>query len=710
MDNWNSVRNVSSDRQTSKTSENPPHTSNEYSGKPEFINLSPDLEENLDEKLMSAFPGLEPHVFQHSQSPLSHKDASLLATMPSVASSNPSLISSGSSQTGSPSQSLSSNKEPSSPGISPSNDSQSQNTNHTSISANPYVNNPSHTSRNPDSGSSLNTASHEVPSSKSDVNVQMLARLKSKSRQKISSSDPLEDLRLTLTECLNPINIVQAPKECAAILVNLMSNITQDDQKLVFLDLLKSKVGNSIYSQLVDGGRKLFLPKLRNWFVSAIRSKHDELIHLILLVLANLPLTTEKLAEVKFGKPILIVKKKSTNSVIRQLAENLSELAEKSFTIEQNRENEKSSTKNDSTVSSSAVVMAPAGPAMAPSASNKPSASSTTKSSNSKSKKKVTSISGTSFFKNLASSTKPTSASSSTKAPLTKQQTNPSTPLSSIMAGLKGREKEKDKDSGISSENVSNNREELPSFRKRSSSSRQSEEIASLQAENAVFSSDPASNDEKTGNKKRKKKSVSWKPDNDLVQVKFIESLNEEGAASVKTPHIYGNARDMDRQEARVAFGSHVEDDVENEIIWYKPVPIKFEISKDEIHPRGYKCGGNERNLTPEATSEIEREKNESKDISTFNIILDLPVIREFDDSRPPAHIKLVSSDTQATTELGFNGLVQQVSENNTNAYSATSNSQLSSIFSNLSSSISDASSNVLQNPSLSIPNYSNAI
>lgn len=53
------MRNVSSDRQTSKTSENPPHTSNEYSGKPEFINLSPDLEENLDEKLMSAFPGMQ---------------------------------------------------------------------------------------------------------------------------------------------------------------------------------------------------------------------------------------------------------------------------------------------------------------------------------------------------------------------------------------------------------------------------------------------------------------------------------------------------------------------------------------------------------------------------------------------------------------------------------------------------------------------------
>ncbi|EPX73544.1 mRNA cleavage and polyadenylation specificity factor complex associated protein [Schizosaccharomyces octosporus yFS286] len=679
-----------------------------------------DLEKNLDEKLMNAFPGLESHVFQHSQPPphpfempTSFEDQYPSNYFPLEASYPnqphfPSLASPPNNASPFTTQfpysdtdnswqfpqlppvdsSMSSGQlDPSTlssfqPNISfqPSASSSFQNPllkqpggpvdfKNTSLDSNP-VPASSHGGNNTSSGT-ISPSPPVRPSSEKLV----IEKLKSKANQKPTETS-LASLRQTLNECLDPLNTSQAPKECVAILVNMMSTVSQDDQKLLFLEILKNNSEATIFSELVDGGRKLFLPKLRNWFVSAIRSKSDKVIHSILLLLCKLPISAERLADVKFGKPILIVKKKSANSVIRQHAERLSDLAEKSVAVELGKDHTKDAEKESNK------------PVTAKTVTNANVASTNIKNPPTK---KVTSVPGTSFFKNLSNPSK-TGTPASTAKPSTSgaKQTPTSTPLSSIVAGLKGKDADLQK-SQLSGQ--SNARDELPSFRKRP-----------VKSEEESEKSEPSS-EENSLKKKRRKKSVTWKSDDELVQVKIIEHANEEESA-VKTPHIYGSARDLDRQEARVAFGNQVEDDVEDEIIWYKPKPIEFVISKEELHPRGYKRGGDSNaKSTLECKDEDERESQLNANPSSATSVLSnvTEPIKVFDTTLPPVSIPLPkeieNSLHEKNTDLTNAGNHEPVSENN-------SNTHLSSILSNLSSS---ASSQQLQNPSLMIPNNASA-
>ncbi|EEB08351.2 mRNA cleavage and polyadenylation specificity factor complex associated protein [Schizosaccharomyces japonicus yFS275] len=451
---------------------------------------------------------------------------------------------------------------------------------------------------------------------------------------------PAERLRHELNECLDPFNTSRAPRDCAAVLVNFMGSIETDEQKLIFLEITRDKGLDTIYNELVDGSRRIFLPKLRNWFVSAIRSKHDKLTHVILQVLTRLPLNPEKLAEVKFGKAILLVGKKSTNSIIRQYAENLSGIAEKSLLLEQRKDTKAAPVKPETTKTAASATSRPSHKSI----SQKPPVTTT---------KKVTSVSNTSFFKNLSSAAKQSAASGS-KAPMASsasaKSSTPNTPLSAIMAGLNRGNQDSQTASSTSSstkvgsdlksltEQITKGKEELPSFRKRSAKSDSTTgkptKVSKTTSESTV---------------KRKKKSVSWRPDNDLVQVRIIESLEDDKDLAKGVHHHYGSARDLDRHEARVAFGAKVEDDVEEEQTWYEPVVITFVI-KDELHTRGFKTGAEKLNPTPESQWETERESS-TKPSTTSEKVLSESFIRESSSPSTPAEIPLPAANEKETPQ-----------------------------------------------------------
>jgi len=79
----------------------------------------------------------------------------------------------------------------------------------------------------------------------------------------------------------------------------------------------------------------------------------------------------------------------------------------------------------------------------------------------------------------------------------------------------------------------------------------------------------------------KKRKRVSWAPEESLENVKMIENITLKYADDLfwYPPQEFGNARDMDIGEGR-AFGKDtVEYDVEEEIEWYEPKgisPVKF--------------------------------------------------------------------------------------------------------------------------------------
>ncbi|EPY51186.1 mRNA cleavage and polyadenylation specificity factor complex associated protein [Schizosaccharomyces cryophilus OY26] len=723
MENYNHTQNGVNGTPFGASFGNQPSNSPGTSQFPVTLNSGgEDLEKNLDEKLMNAFPGLESHVFQHSQPPPhpfempasfeSHYPSNYFPFEASYPNEPhfPSLASPPVSASSFPTQfppysdtdnswqipqlpSIASNIP--SGQLDPSSFSALQpnaglNSSPSSSFQIPVLGYPSghadlkDTITNNTSGSISSFVGNNTPSStinpspfsrSPSSDKQVIEKLKSKANQKPTETS-LGSLRQTLNECLDPLNTSQAPKECVAILVNMMSTVTQDDQKLLFLEILKNNNEATIFSELVDGGRKLFLPKLRNWFVSAIRSKSDKVIHSILLLLCKLPISAERLADVKFGKPILIVKKKSANSVIRQHAEKLSDLAEKSIAVELGKDQLKDLEKEPTR----------------PETVAKPTNVSSTNSKN-PSTKKVTSVPGTSFFKNLSNPKTGPATSAPKPSTVSAKQTSTSTPLSSIVAGLKGKDAELQKSQSLRTESQSNSRDELPSFRKRSAKSEEGSEKSE------------ASSEESSLRKKRRKKSVTWKPDDELVQIKVIEHANEEELA-VKTPHIYGSARDLDRQEARVAFGNQVEDDVEDEIIWYRPKPIHFVISKEELHPRGYKRGGGaDTKPTLESKDEEEREGQLNVNISSSTSVLSnvSDPLKIFDAAVSPVSIPLPKEveDSLLHEKSGDSTNVRaddKVLENN-------SNTHLSSILSNLSSS---ASSQHLQNSSLMIPDNAN--
>ncbi|KAK9473620.1 uncharacterized protein V1510DRAFT_429429 [Dipodascopsis tothii] len=112
---------------------------------------------------------------------------------------------------------------------------------------------------------------------------------------------------------------------------------------------------------------------------------------------------------------------------------------------------------------------------------------------------------------------------------------------------------------------------------------------------------------------RKKRKTVTWKIDSELCQVKLFESSPEERAKPA-TPHEFGNARDLDISEGRAAFGKIHDDEDLEEIEWYTPTDINFEETAEypkKSWERNYaKRGGRRPPVSDEAAKQATRKSS----------------------------------------------------------------------------------------------------
>ncbi|KAI9014718.1 hypothetical protein BC832DRAFT_165471 [Gaertneriomyces semiglobifer] len=87
---------------------------------------------------------------------------------------------------------------------------------------------------------------------------------------------------------------------------------------------------------------------------------------------------------------------------------------------------------------------------------------------------------------------------------------------------------------------------------------------------------------------KPKKKRVRFKDDSELVQIKYFESEPAEydGEESLRTPHVIGDARDLDRQEGHMAFKPPTDATIDWETPSLISWPQSFEWGKESTEAR----------------------------------------------------------------------------------------------------------------------------
>lgn len=111
--------------------------------------------------------------------------------------------------------------------------------------------------------------------------------------------------------------------------------------------------------------------------------------------------------------------------------------------------------------------------------------------------------------------------------------------------------------------------------------------------------------------KQKVKKKVSWRPDSELVDVRFFEAEKDENRN-----HHLSSYRDMDKEEGRGLIGNNSEVDIDFDPVedeqqpWYEPVGISFEAAvAEEIEPNPPKRGGHGEVESSEAEIMAQRNK-----------------------------------------------------------------------------------------------------
>ncbi|KAG4300628.1 hypothetical protein PCANB_003074 [Pneumocystis canis] len=398
---------------------------------------------------------------------------------------------------------------------------------------------------------------------------------KNQSRSKNQDDGLLYELR----KCFSVHAVTGDTRNCIRTVYDLMKDIVEDKAKIVILEALKGGIKDDIITAFIEN--KQVLGRIRNWLVNAINEKKNAIIIAILKIMSVLKLDASTLAELKMGKPIMILIKKSENETVKQLSAKWLEVAEKSLLLEKSTEN--SATSNVPSIS----VIEDASKKKQKSISNDsvPKSSATSKPNPAKpmiKSQKIQPVVNTDFFKNLS-------------APSKLPSQKPS--LSSVLAQIKTPKKSSATQPQVietvgTSKKFTSVLEEVPGFQ-------------TIQETNTTDITQ-TSNDVP----KKKRKCVSWKSDNDLVEIRIFES-HESEETDDSFVHIFRefkNARDLDIYEGRAAFSKthNIEDDM---MTWREPEDIDFSHLESELPKLGPKRGGINKCNSDEYKVQEEREK-----------------------------------------------------------------------------------------------------
>lgn len=318
--------------------------------------------------------------------------------------------------------------------------------------------------------------------------------------------------------------------------------------------------------------------KLRTWFVRAHKDNTYVVLKSLISVLNKLTsLSAKSLAEVKFGKAILIVSRKCEDKEVKGLLSSWLTKAEESLVLEREmdvaaaqnaaigEETKKTSTNElansnltaKSDVKPSSVVAAQQGNGI--------------KKADTKAKDLVSKRAGTTAKTNAAFFKK------EILPPVKPVLNKPG--MAATLAGIKARKKtEADK---VVSENKSSSSPATSATTGPSASTLAKDTDTSKSAFSALklveglkrtVSPNVSKSMEPVTKKVRQKKRVSWRPDLELEQVLVFESIEPEGGwGTAYVPHDYRDARALDRKEGALLHSGILPDPEEDFIDWTTP-------------------------------------------------------------------------------------------------------------------------------------------
>lgn len=428
----------------------------------------------------------------------------------------------------------------------------------------------------------------------------------------LNLQDPLGALRYDVKQCLTDYNTSRDLKGCATALLAIMVTCdpavptplvevtasasdnaaaetsskklaTELDPKTKQITLL-SVVSEEIKGAMIEevSNNKSIRAKLRTWFVRAHKDNSYVVLKAIISVLDKLTfLSARLLAEVKFGKALVIVSRKCEDKDVTDALAKWVAKAEESLVVE--RELEVAASKapqlEDEPRKKKAKIL--------PSASTIKSAS---KSLSPPRTSEITTKNGESDKSKVA--VKKTEPVAKTNTAFFKKDTAPvqkpligKPGLAAALAGIKARKKT----DVIEADTVE--KKVVAAVGQATKASQPDPATRVLPLAKPGFSAlklveglkrtaSPASlpGSENELKKRKTRKSVSWRPEPELEQIRIFESLEpENGYGDVaQTPHEYGNARDLDRKEGAILHGGILPDREEDFIDWAIPKGLYF--------------------------------------------------------------------------------------------------------------------------------------
>ncbi|KAK9320471.1 hypothetical protein V1517DRAFT_375583 [Lipomyces orientalis] len=422
----------------------------------------------------------------------------------------------------------------------------------------------------------------------------------------LHEKDPVTALRLRVATAFR--NLMDDMRLLTERLVEIMLSIPEEaygtttkfDLREVYLSQLTMSTGSTkdIWNALSENN--LCLARIRNWLVNDYKAKRFESAKPVLVALARMPISLEQLKRVKMEKVLLFYEGKG-NAACKEIARKILSRAKN---VE---ENDGSSGKPESlrkgadpadgkTVPDAKKAQIPRANVLSGFTIPKKSSTSTTPKAPSGSTTanaiKAERPSGnTSFFQSLQKKPAAAAKSISPKPAEEKKPVTSSQPSTPVPAASQPR---------ISSL--------FTSFR----TGPKSEDTSEKSTPEPV-------------RPKKKRKTVSWRSEADLVQVRYFESDPSERALNVSDAvhERYRNARELDISEGRAAFkkGQHIEEieyevEEDEKIPWYTPIgsDINFvkcdRFSSNELEKNIFRHGGGKQPDSAEARIQKERESN----------------------------------------------------------------------------------------------------
>lgn len=339
-------------------------------------------------------------------------------------------------------------------------------------------------------------------------------------------------------------------------------------KQTAFLNTVTSQIKGSMIEEVSKN--KSIRAKLRTWFVRAHKDNSFVVLKATIQVLDKLTFLTEQhLAEVKFGKALLIVSRKCEDADVKASLEKWVPKAQKSLEIEE--ELAKAAAKAPPIEDEPKPKKSKVAPSLAPlkaAAEAKKGAKTVVAAKKAEPVAKL----NTAFFKKETPAAKvvPTKPGISSvlsgikvkkRTEAEKAPTPPAVVKTSVLPVEVKKEPApvKDKPAPIPTQPTAS----APAF------------SALKFVEGLKRGTSPVVNTEAEPEKKKRKqkKRVSWKPDSDLEQVRVFETIEpEDGDGDVaNTPHEYGNARDLDRKEGAMLHSGLMHDREEDFLDWRSP-------------------------------------------------------------------------------------------------------------------------------------------